>query len=166
MSATLDEQSLADIFDVEMLPHTLFMKLSNKTKPNYEIIGINDEQKDMDILEYSLSIIKKKESVGKNILIFLPGKPAIDDFVANIKQVVPENIYVDGVMSITVTKVFNELVEPYILCATNVLESGRTLPNLDIVIDSGLETNVSWDPTSGVKIINTIYRTELPKLLQ
>ena len=159
MSATLNTEKLKKYFDQE---HN---HIDITQKPfNLEIIYQKTSQRlicDKDFYEniksVTLTAFKKSK---KDILIFLPGFREILKTQAALKPLFPslqiEFIY--GGMNLADQKrILNKMTnDRRIICATNIAESSLTLPDLDCVIDCGLEKTAVREKKMGFSKLETL----------
>lgn len=120
---------------------------------------IQDRRYDMnDVWKIAL------EYEHENILIFLPGKKEIDHAVRNLRHV-KKHSQIFGLYSYMTNyeqnKVFHRYNTQKIVVATNIAQTSITIPDLDIVIDCGLEKYPSYK--HGVKSLelNNISQSDI-----
>lgn len=94
----------------------------------------------------------KYARAGKNILVFLPGVTEINDTISAIEKRLSGSkgkficLPLHGKMSsLQQHAVEMEVNGVKIVCATNIAETSITIPDVDVVIDSGLERRVEID---------------------
>lgn len=137
MSATMESQRLAK-----------YLTIDRKTPPVLEIEGRNfgvekSEAPNSTVVEQAVHYALK----GKSILVFLPGVREICDTIDAInKQLQGGNINNVTLLPLhsKLSHIEQEAVKyqypgPKIICATNIAQTSITIPDVDVVIDSGLE---------------------------
>lgn len=125
MSATLDTDGLANFFgeDVEVLniPGNLY-DVAVEEKPNYALIDT----------------IKENINDGKNILVFVAGKKEIHSVIEELEQENATVLPLHGEMDWDdQKKCFEHYCNPKVIVATNVAQTSLTIPDIDVVVDSG-----------------------------
>lgn len=130
MSATMDTQDLATYFGedtaVVEVPGTLY-DVKFETKSKDELI----------------STIKAKALELKNVLVFVPGKKEISDTIKKLKDEGLDqlcNIFsLHGEMGWEdQKKCFESYSKSKIIVSTNVAQTSLTIPDIDVVVDTGL----------------------------
>ncbi|MDQ5932052.1 MAG: ATP-dependent helicase HrpA [Patescibacteria group bacterium] len=143
MSATIDANALAQYFTCD-----------NRRPPIIEIPGRTHtvemtEEPESDVVREAV----KHATADKTVLVFLPGLREIEDTKDQIHRMLMDN-GVHGVVLLSlhgdmspqeqeaITRTYHG---PKIICATNVAQTSITIPDVDVVIDSGLERRVMID---------------------
>ena len=129
MSATFDEQALADYFDT-----TAVLKIPGR----YFDVTLRNGK---DLLQ---ELFNQLEKPGRNILTFLPGKAEIQSVAEALTQkaeqagvpVLPLHSQLDVDEQ---QKVFNNYPNGKIILSTNIAQTSITIDDIDMVVDSGLE---------------------------
>ncbi len=129
MSATFDEQSLADYFTT-----TAVLKIPGRHYPV-------EKRQEKDFLQV---LFEQLDTPGKNILAFLPGKSeiqAVSEALARKADaagvpVLPLHSQLDADVQ---QKVFQSYPKGKIILATNIAQTSITIDDIDFVLDSGLE---------------------------
>ncbi len=143
MSATMQAEKLANYFanDDERPP------IINIPGRNYEVA--RSEESNSTIVEQ----VTKYASDGHNILIFLPGVREIEDTMSAIKK----ELEAKGIMDATILPLYSKLSKkdqeavmgmypgPKIICATNIAQTSITIPDVTVVLMSGLERRTEID---------------------
>lgn len=136
MSATLDYEHLSEFFDdapVVEVPGRCFPVVGSPTHQN----GI----KEVDASEM-LAEIKRLVVEGANSLVFLPGKGEIKKVEHALRQAnVPAVILPlhGDVQPEEQELAFKSFAQPKVVLATNIAQTSLTIPDIDAVVDSGLE---------------------------
>lgn len=125
MSATLDTETLAGFFgdDVAVLnvPGTLY-EVEVEERPEYEFIGTIKEQ-----------IIAKK-----NVLVFVAGKKEIQDTIEKLEGENATTLPLHGELDWEEQrKCFERYPNSKVIVATNIAQTSITIPDIDVVVDSG-----------------------------
>lgn len=125
MSATMDTANLADFFgnDVAVLniPGTMY-DVTVEERPKYQLI----------------STIKENVVAGKNILVFVPGKREIHDVMEELEETDATVLPLHGEMDWDEQKkVFENYPNSKVVVATNVAQTSLTIPDIDVVVDTG-----------------------------
>ena len=125
MSATLDTDGLANFLgeDVAVLniPGTLF---DVKVEERCEIELIDS--------------IKENINLHKNILVFAPGKKEISDIIFELRNETAVVLPLHGEMDWEEQKkCFEKYSYSKVIVATNVAQTSLTIPDIDVVIDTG-----------------------------
>jgi ATP-dependent helicase HrpB len=158
MSATLDTQSLQEVLknppliSSEGRSYPITVHYSPPNSPATDPKKIVPE-----IMEILQNIIQKEEG---NILVFLPGTREIKMLEASLKE------YCKG-KDILIAPLYGELVKGdqeraispcknrKIVLSTNIAETSLTIEGITIVVDSGLEKVVTFDPRSSMERLIT-----------
>jgi len=125
MSATMDTDAIAKFFgeDVAVLsiPGTLYdVKVEERLK--YELI----------------STIKEKISEHKNILVFVAGKKEISSVIYDLSDENATVLPLHGEMDWDdQKKCFGHYANSKVIVATNVAQTSLTIPDIDVVVDTG-----------------------------
>lgn len=130
MSATLDTDMLANFFgeDVAVLniPGTLY-DVKMEERPKYKLIDT----------------IKEYINDSKNVLVFVPGKKEISDVISRLHEDNATVLPLHGEMDWDdQKKCFEHYANSKVIVATNVAQTSLTIPDIDIVVDTG-EARVS-----------------------
>jgi HrpA-like RNA helicase len=143
MSATLDQEELLNYFG---MPPTQYIEVEG-AKGN----KIEEVWPSTTVANTFASIAQIcKANKGKEIIVFCPTSKYISDlnrFLSNDDT----NIPVIEILSKTIAQgdvkqLFTKSKNGRIILATNAVETGLTLPHLDIIIDTGLHFSVSFNP--------------------
>lgn len=159
MSATLNTDILKNY-----LQNPIHIDLQVKTFP-LTVIKHSQAQKiifDQQLVQQLVEKTKEAWSKQKSdILIFLPGMSEIR-FLENKLNTLLPNIKTErlhGSLKLEEQKrIISSRSERRIILSTNIAESSITLPNVDCVIDSGLEKKVSYENKIG------FHRLELKRI--
>ncbi|MBC7943528.1 ATP-dependent RNA helicase [Candidatus Saccharibacteria bacterium] len=151
MSATMEAEKLSDYFaNGDERPPII-----NIPGRNYEVE--RSEEPDSTIVEQA----SKYAQDGHNILIFLPGVREIEDTMSAIKK----ELDAKGVKDATILPLHSKLSKkeqeavmsmypgPKIICATNIAQTSITIPDVTVVLMSGLERRTEIDE-EGVQSLN------------
>ena len=125
MSATLDTDELASFFgeDVAILniPGSLY-DVSVEERPKISLIDT----------------IKENINDGKNILVFVAGKKEIHDVIEGLNEQNATILPLHGEMDWSdQQKCFEKYSNPKVIVATNVAQTSITIPDIDVVVDTG-----------------------------
>ncbi len=125
MSATLDTDGLANFFgkDVAVLniPGNLYDVAMEERSKNDFIFTIKENIKD-----------------GKNILVFVAGKKEIYNVIEKLEEEDATVLPLHGEMDWDdQKKCFEHYTNPKVIVATNVAQTSLTIPDIDVVVDSG-----------------------------
>lgn len=153
MSATLDIDQVKQFFKdcpiIETEGRTFPVDVRYKPSKPYETIW--------DSAAYQLETVMKETAVG-SALVFMPGSFEIRKTVeAILKRQVLQNFEVyplHGSLSKEEQEKAVKAGGRKIIVATNVAETSLTIPNITIVVDSGLARIARFDPKRG---INTLF---------
>ena len=125
MSATIDSQGLAMYFgdDVAVL----------------EIPGnLYDVEVEERPRRYFINTIKVYVQEGKNILVFVPGKKEISEVIEDLEEENCTAIPLHGELDWEEQKkCFYQYPNSKVVVATNVAQTSITIPDIDVVIDTG-----------------------------
>ncbi len=160
MSATIDSKQLSQYFSDFGGSHeiVIYSKIHSieeiYLKRNQKIVI---DQTFFEQICETLTLAFKKSSL--DILIFLPGFKEILRTQEKIKPVFPniEIVLLHGSLSINDQKKIIQKMHSNrrIILATNIAESSLTLPDLDCVIDTGLEKFNVFEKKIGFNSLNT-----------
>lgn len=125
MSATIDTAQLEDFFgkDVAVLsvPGSLY-DVTMEERPSYKMIDT----------------IVENIRENKNILVFVPGKKEINSVIENLKEENATVLPLHGEMDWEEQKkCFFNYCNPKVIVATNVAQTSITIPDIDVVVDTG-----------------------------
>ena len=145
MSATLDEEALAKYFEddtaVIRVPGTLY--------------DVSVEQRSEYDIEFS---IKESIYAHKNVLVFVPGKKEISSLLswAEFSKLDATFLPLHAEMDWEDQKrCFEHYSNPKVIVATNVAQTSITIPDIDIVIDTGkARINETIDGVQGLYLRN------------
>ena len=157
MSATLNVEPLkkyfgdSNCYDVEQKPYPLHLFYQKKNQ------NLNCDTAFFEHLK--LTVIEAVKKSKKDILVFLPGFREIQK-AKNILQPLFSQFPIEciyGQLNLTEQKRILNKTNPNrrIVLATNVAESSLTLPDLDCVIDSGLEKTLVFERKMGFSRLET-----------
>lgn len=139
MSATLDHERLSEFFDnapVVQVPGRCFPVVGS---PNHSD-GICQVGANQMIEE-----IKQLVDEGCNQLVFLPGKGEIKQIENTLKQLNLHAVILPlhgDVEPKEQELVFQSFSQPKVVLATNIAQTSLTIPDIDAVVDSGLERRI------------------------
>ncbi len=151
MSATIDVAQLQKFFgqvhtiEIKAPPYLVQKNYLAKTQ------RLNCDKEFFEQLKFTT--LEAWAHSKKDILIFLPGKREIQKASEILKAILPQ-VKIDslhGSLNLEEQRkiVAKNYTDRRIVLATNVAESSLTLPDLDCVIDSGLEKNVLTEKKLG-----------------
>ena len=95
-----------------------------------------------------ISTISELVLAGKNVLVFVPGKKEIDEVISELssKMLDAELLSLHGELSSEEQKrCFRGYGRPKVVVATNVAQTSVTVPDIDAVVDTGLERRIETD---------------------
>lgn len=129
MSATLDDQALADYFETDAV-----IKIPGR---HFEVT----KRRGSDIIN---ELLRQLEQPQHNILTFLPGKSEIQNVTEAIEEkakkagvpIIPLHSQLEAEMQ---QKAFAGYPHGKIILATNIAQTSVTIDDIDMVLDSGLE---------------------------
>ena len=127
MSATLDANDLAAYFN-----HAPVISVPGRQYP------VLDQEAGKDLVDDTVKLLQK----GHNVLVFQPGKGEISSFVRDLEEtgVKAEILPLHGDLSAEdQQRCFASYRRPKCVVATNVAQTSITIPDIDAVVDSGLE---------------------------
>lgn len=125
MSATIETETLAEYFGEDV-------KVINVPGNLYDV---RVEERFEDKL---ISTVKEKVAEGKNVLVFTPGKQEIKDVISELSDVNATILPLHGEMDWDEQKkCFWHYQNPKVIVATNVAQTSVTIPDIDVVVDSG-----------------------------
>ena len=141
MSATMDTASLADFFgnDVAVLniPGNLY-DVEVEERPRYQLV----------------TTIKENIVAGKNILVFVPGKREIGEVMQELEKADATVLPLHGEMEWDdQKKVFESYPNSKVVVATNVAQTSITIPDIDVVVDTGeARISIAQDGIQGLSL--------------
>ena len=125
MSATMDCTDLAEFFGKDCATLNI----------NGTLYDVEVEERPKDSL---IQTVKENIGKGKNILVFVPGKKEIDEVIERLcmedATVLPLHGELDWEEQ---KKCFAQYSNPKVIVATNVAQTSITIPDIDVVVDSG-----------------------------
>ena len=129
MSATLEAQRLSDYFDGAPV-----IDVPGRTFPVEELAPSGSKLED--------DVVKLLRQ-GRNVLVFQPGKREIEETVSYLQGLSDLNAEIlplhGGLTPDEQKKCFRSYGRPKCIVATNVAQTSITIPDIDGVVDSGLE---------------------------
>ena len=145
MSATMNADALANYFmdAIGNLPETIHIE--GRTFPVEK-----EEKSHSDVVQESINNAKKDQTQ----LIFVPGEREIYNTIDKIEQNLPDYLARDlvilplysGLSKQDQDRIYRETPGKLkIVVATNIAQTSITIPNVDLVIDSGLERRKEYD---------------------
>lgn len=138
MSATLDAGNLSDYYsDIIGAP----VPVIEVPGSNYEVVERESSDLDNEIIEAA--------KLGKNILVFLPGRREIDSVMGRVRRYVPNSYMLLPLHGDQTPDEQQRALEHYsggkIIFSTSVGQTSITIDDLDIVIDAGYERTGTLD---------------------
>jgi len=128
MSATLDSTSLAQFFN-----NCPVIEVPGRLYP------VEEKQSMANPAEEAIRLAKE----GRNVLVFQPGKKEIEETISKIKSELGETAIVlplHGQLEHSDQRAcFRRFDQPKVIVSTNVAQTSVTIPDIDAVVDSGLE---------------------------
>lgn len=140
LSATMQARELNDFFaDVSK---TVLLSVPGRLYP-VEFHEIEKEVKDSSgmMVDATTHTATKLALMGRNVLMFYPGKKEIYDAIEKLNDSVDAVILPlhSELTSEEQQKCFERYDKPKIIVATNIAQTSVTVPDIDAVVDSGLE---------------------------
>jgi len=136
MSATIDYDNLSKYFN-----NCPVIKVPGRTYPVTRFEQFSRDAEDQKRLMQAKTL--ELSNLNKNILVFLPGKEEINEFVTKLKAEVEDRAVVlplHGDINHENRKLcFQKYSKPKIVVATNIAQTSITIEDIDAVVDSGLE---------------------------
>lgn len=132
MSATIDQSSLSDYFG-----DAAVIEIPGRTFP------VVEQPQGKGVLHDAVTLL----ALGHNVLVFQPGKSDIYRMVSALKgrSVDAEVFPLHGEMSVVdQLPCFLSYQRPKCIVATNVAQTSITIPDIDAVVDSGLERRTEY----------------------
>lgn len=155
-SATIKTEKLLNYFSEEQgNQDTIAIEVPGRT---YPVEGSPKNGKPRQIPSYKLNeTAQELAQQGKNILIFEPGKGEIAERVSKLQSMCPDAEVLplfSGMEEDEQNKVFKSYGNKQkIVVATNVAETSITIPDIDVVLDTGISRNIRL--RNGVEILET-----------
>ncbi len=148
MSATLDPAPIE-----AFMPDTQTFQISGRTFPvKKKYLG------EVSVLSAAKTALL--ENPSGDVLVFLPGSYEIDRAVRELRDHVDDSIEVlplyASLPDAEQKKVFLTGKKRKIICSTNIAETSLTLPNVKVVIDTGLAKIMRTDPQFGQERLETL----------
>lgn len=151
MSATMEAERLASYF--EDVTHNRPEILSVPGR-NHEVERI--DRPDSTVADETVRYVKD----GENVLVFLPGLKEIEDTEARLETLFAEQ----GIKDVTILQLHSKMSQvqqdavryeyagPKVILATNIAQTSITIPDVNVVIDSGLERRTEIDNEGTVSL--------------
>lgn len=166
MSASLEAARFAQYFAT---PNILNVK--GRLFPVEMFFTQTAERDHIDAMIISILQIHMEEGPG-DILAFLTGQEEIEDvreILMKKREILPDNV-----LDFTILTLFSaipsylqiQIFEPLppstrkIILSTNIAETSLTIPNIKYVIDSGLVKIRTYDPQTGVELLDIIRESK------
>ncbi len=132
MSATMEAEKLAEYFG-----NAPIISVPGRTFP------VEEKQ---DTSDSVVANVKALVAENRNILVFQPGKAEIEECIYEISQEIGEKAVLlplhGNLTSEEQHKVFQNYNLPKVVVATNVAQTSITIPDIDAVIDTGVERRI------------------------
>ena len=149
MSATIDASSLAEHFGCSVVDGTVF-------GTQFAIEERYLDRDPSDLVEAAVEHVQQLVSEQRgNGLVFMPGKGEIMQVVNELKLVgLPSDVTVlplhGGLIGDDRSAPFRSRKGRTVIIATDIVETGATLPDITWVVDSGLAREVRYDVISDI----------------
>ncbi|MBR2723162.1 MAG: ATP-dependent RNA helicase HrpA [Lentisphaeria bacterium] len=153
-SATLEAEKLADFF-----PDSKIVEIEGRLYPVEDYFLPPEEDADLAAsVEMALDEIAKLENSG-DVLVFLPGEREIREIADSLGERKNWEILplFGRLSSQEQQKVFRRGSKRRVILATNVAETSLTLPNIRYVVDSGLVRRSSYNSSTGIQELSTVF---------
>ncbi len=153
-SATLEAEKLAEFF-----PDSKIVEIEGRLYPVEDYFLPPEEDADLAAsIDMALDEIEKLESSG-DVLVFLPGEREIREISDTLEErknweILPLYGRLSGQEQ---QKVFRRSSKRRVILATNVAETSLTLPNIRYVVDSGLVRQSSYNGSTGIQELSTVF---------
>ena len=145
MSATMNAHKLANYFSDATGDLPPVIEMEGRTFPVER-----SEQSGSTAVKEVLKYTEK----DKTLLVFMPGKREIQDTISELEQKLPPEIAKDAVLLPLHSKLSKQEQDRIymqtpgrlkVIVATNVAQTSVTIPDVDIVVDTGLERRIEFD---------------------
>ena len=149
MSATIETEGIAKFFGEDV-----------------QVLNIPGKLYDVEVEERPegtlISTIKENISDGKNILVFVTGKKAINNVIYELKDQNATILPLHGEMDWKQQrKCFEHYPNSKVIVATNVAQTSLTIPDIDVVVDSGMaKKSIAKDGIQGL-YLRDISRSDI-----
>lgn len=153
-SATLEAEKLAEFF-----PDSKIVEIEGRLYPVEDYFLPPEEDADLAAsIDMALDEIEKLENSG-DVLVFLPGEREIREISDSLDErrnweILPLFGRLSGQEQ---QKVFKRGSKRRVILATNVAETSLTLPNIRYVVDSGLVRQSSYNGSTGIQELSTVF---------
>lgn len=153
-SATLEAEKLADFF-----PDSKIVEIEGRLYPVEDYFLPPEEDADLATsIDMALGEIEKLENSG-DVLVFLPGEREIREISDSLQErknweILPLFGRLSGREQ---QRVFKRGNKRRVILATNVAETSLTLPNIRYVVDSGLVRQSSYNASTGIQELSTVF---------
>lgn len=98
-----------------------------------------EQRKEEDLIPTIMEMVQQ----NNNVLVFVPGKKDISDIISNLIGINAVLLPLHGEQGIRAQKkCFDEYPVPKVIIATNVAQTSITIPDIDVVIDTGKENRI------------------------
>jgi len=151
MSATMEAERLAEYFSNQKETHVPIIEIPGR---NHEVTRLEEAESTVEkqVLAYA--------KTGQNMLVFLPGVREIEDLLDSLKKKLSSEAVILPLHSKLSQTEQDAVKASYsgikIILATNIAQTSITIPDVDVVIDSGLERRREIDD-EGVQSLNLRY---------
>lgn len=147
MSATVNAAEISNFY----------ADVTDAVPPIVEVEGRTYDVEKVERLESTvLEELVSEELLGKNVLCFLPGKGEIKDAIDGVRRTLRRRGMKDGEMPALIPlhsklseheqdKAFRSYPNGKIVFSTNVAQTSLTIPDIDVVVDCGLERQKQID---------------------
>ncbi|MBI2799275.1 MAG: ATP-dependent helicase HrpB [Gammaproteobacteria bacterium] len=150
MSATLDGARMAEFLDAPRLTS------AGRSYP-VTISHIAAKPSETPDLQFKRAVMLALGETEGDVLCFLPGKAEIDRATRLLKDTDAAVEVLHGELSMDEqARVLKPSQQRRVVLATNVAESGVTLPGVRAVIDTGRAREPRFDPASGMSRLETV----------
>ncbi len=156
MSATLDAAPVADLL------HAPIITSAGRAHP-VETFWLERPRKRGERLQTSMAALLRRalDETDGGILAFLPGEGEIRRTHALLQGNLPENVTIQPLFGAMKLEAQRAALSPArkgqrkLVLATSIAETSLTIPDIRVVVDSGLARRARFDPGSGMSALVT-----------
>nr|WP_086940328.1 ATP-dependent helicase HrpB [Thaumasiovibrio occultus] len=156
MSATLDGNALQSL-----LPEARYVESEGRCYPvEYRYQAPSDRHQWLEAIEKTIHQLLATET--GSMLVFLPGVGEISRLAERLTAAVENHVDVCPLYGQLNSQQQQAAIAPSmdgrrkVVLATNIAETSLTIDGVRLVVDSGLERTVVWDPNAGLGRLDTV----------
>ena len=156
MSATLDSSRLVEVMQAPIV------RSEGRMHPVDIVQGKASQPRERIVDRVTATTLEAlRENPDSNLLVFLPGQGEITQINKRLQDKIESGISIHPLYGNLTLAEQQAAIDPpakgrKIVLATNIAETSLTIDGVDVVIDSGLAREPSFDPGTGMSRLHTV----------